>query len=136
MPQLHADRDALQQILIQLLQNAGTASPINGEIFLRASTYNTGDDQDFVLMQVADQGGGISTDDLPRVFSRLYRADNPLIQGLGDTGVGLSIAKTLVEAHNGRIWVDTEMDKGSTFSLLIPLARGSTPVDGEEDISL
>ncbi len=136
MPQLIADRDALQQILIQLLKNAGAASPIEGEIFLRASTYNTGDDQDFVLIQVADQGGGISKDDLPRVFSRLYRADNPLIQGLGDTGVGLSIAKTLVEAHNGRIWVDTEMDKGSTFSLLIPLARDSTPADEEKDISL
>ncbi len=136
MPQLHADRDAFQQILIRLLQNAGTASPINGEIFLRASTNNTGDDQDFVLMQVADQGGGISKDDLPRVFSRLYRADHPLIQGLGDTGVGLSIVKTLVEAHTGRIWVDTEMGKGSTFSLLIPLARGSTLVDGEEDVSL
>ena len=72
----------------------------------------------------ADQGGGIPTHDLPRVFSRLYRADNPLIEGVGDTGVGLSIAKTLVEAHNGRIWVDSESGKGSTFSVLIPLLNG------------
>lgn len=129
MPQIIADRDALEQILIQLLKNAGTATPVNGEIFLRASIYQTDDAQDFVLMQVADQGGGIPKEDIPRVFSRLYRADNPLIQGIGDTGVGLSIVKTLVEAHNGRIWVDTELGKGSTFSLLIPLSNGHIEPD-------
>jgi signal transduction histidine kinase len=121
MPQLLADQDALQQILIHLLKNAGTASPINGEIFMRTSIYQTEDMQDFVLIQVADQGGGIPKEDLPRVFSSLYRADNPLIQGIGESGVGLSIAKLLVEAHNGKIWVDTEMGIGSTFNFLIPL---------------
>jgi signal transduction histidine kinase len=136
LPQLQADRDALQQILIQLLKNAGTASPVNGEIFLRTSIYQTEDSQDYVLMQIADQGGGIPKEDLPRVFSRLYRADNPLIQGVGDTGVGLSIVKTLVEAHNGRIWVDTEMGKGSTFSLLIPIANNNGYNLPGEDIPL
>lgn len=125
LPQLQADRDALGQVFIHLLKNAGDASPQEGEIFIRANTHTTDDHQEFVLIQVADQGGGIPTEDLPRVFSRLYRADNPLIEGLGDTGVGLSIAKTLVEAHNGRIWVDTETGKGSTFSVLIPLMNGS-----------
>jgi len=125
LPQLQADRDALGQIFIHLLKNAGDASPIEGEILLRASTYRTDNNQHYVLIQVADQGGGIPTQDLPRVFSRSYRADNPLIEGVGDTGVGLSIAKTLVEAHNGRIWVDTELGEGSTFSVLIPLLNGS-----------
>lgn len=126
MPQLIADRDALDQILIQLLKNAGAATPENGEIFLRASIYQTENAEDYALMEVADQGGGIPKEDLPRVFSRLYRADNPLIPGIGDTGVGLSIVKALVEAHNGRIWVDTEIGKGSTFSLLIPLSNEKT----------
>jgi signal transduction histidine kinase len=125
LPRLRADRDALGQIFIHLLKNAGDASPLEGEIILKASAYATDEDQEYVLIQVSDQGGGIPTDDLPRVFSRLYRADNPLIEGLGDTGVGLSIAKTLVEAHNGRIWVDTEVGKGSTFSVLIPKLNGS-----------
>ncbi len=134
MPQIHADYDALQQVLIQLLKNAGAATPPDGEIFLRASIYQSEDQQDYVLMQVADQGGGIPPEDLPRVFSRLYRADNPLIQGVGDTGVGLSIVKTLVEAHNGRIWVDTEMGKGSTFSLLLPLSGGdASQANGAEN---
>jgi signal transduction histidine kinase len=125
LPRLRADRDALGQIFIHLLQNAGDASPMEGEILLKASTYATDEEQEYVLVQVSDQGGGIPTDELPRVFSRLYRADNPLIEGVGDTGVGLSIAKTLVEAHNGRIWVDTEVGKGSTFSVLIPKLNGN-----------
>ena len=125
LPKLEADRDALGQIFIHLLKNAGNASPPEGEIVLRASTYITEEHRQYMLIQVADQGGGIPTQDLPRVFSRLYRADNALIEGLGDTGVGLSIAKTLVEAHQGRIWVDTETGKGSTFSVLIPLLNGN-----------
>jgi len=121
MPNIHADRDALQQILIHLLKNAGDVSPVEGEIFLRANLQDSENEQDYVLIQVADQGGGIPKEDLPRVFSRLYRADNPLIEGVGDTGVGLSIAKSLVETHKGHIWVDTEMGTGSVFNLLLPL---------------
>ncbi len=132
MPHIHADRDALQQILIHLLKNAGTVSPVEGEIFLRAEVQDVDDGQNYVLIQVADQGGGIPKEDLPRVFSRLYRADNPLIEGIGDTGVGLSIAKTLVESQEGRIWVDTETGKGSAFNILLPLYNGeTTPQSGE-----
>ncbi len=119
---IHADKDALQQILIHLLQNAGAASPVDGTVSLRVQTQDERG-QAFILIQVADTGGGIPAEDLPRVFTRLYRAENVLIQGVGDTGVGLSIAKTLTEAQNGRIWVDTEENIGSTFSVLLPIAR-------------
>jgi two-component system, OmpR family, phosphate regulon sensor histidine kinase PhoR len=81
--------------------------------------------QEYVLIQVTDTGGGIPAEDLPRVFTRLYRADNVLIQGVGDTGVGLSIAKTLTEAQKGRIWVETKMGSGSTFSVLLPIAKNN-----------
>ena len=118
---IHADREALQQILIHLLQNAGAASPNEGTVRLRVQTRME-DGKDYVLLQVTDTGGGISSQDIPRVFTRLYRADNVLIQGVGDTGVGLSIAKTLTEAQNGRIWVETEAGKGATFSVLLPIA--------------
>jgi len=120
---IHADREALQQILIHLLQNAGAATPVEGTIRLKVQTRSE-KGQEFVLIQVSDSGGGISTDDLPRVFTRLYRADNVLIQGVGDTGVGLSIAKTLTEAQNGRIWVESDPGAGATFSVLLPLASG------------
>jgi signal transduction histidine kinase len=124
---IQADREALQQILIHLLQNAGAATPFEGSVRLTVQTQ-TEDDMDFILIQVADSGGGISAQDLPRVFTRLYRADNVLIQGVGDTGVGLSIAKTLTEAQHGRIWVESEPGVGAAFSVLLPIA-GSLSVD-------
>lgn len=117
---VNADREALQQILIHLLQNAGAATPVEGTIRLKVQTTNEAG-KDYVLIQVTDSGGGIPEEDQPRVFTRLYRADNVLIQGVGDTGVGLSIAKTLTEAQHGRIWVESEKGAGATFSVLLPL---------------
>jgi len=122
---IYADREALQQILIHLLQNAGSASPMEGTVRLKVQTQSE-DGREYILIQVSDTGGGIPAEDLNRVFTRLYRADNVLIQGVGDTGVGLSIAKTLTEAQKGRIWVESQMGVGSTFSVLLPLARKST----------
>jgi signal transduction histidine kinase len=131
MGPIYADREALQQILIHLLQNAGAASPLEGTVYLRVQK-KTEDGKEYVLIQVKDTGGGIPTEDLGRVFTRLYRADNVLIQGVGDTGVGLSIAKTLTEAQKGRIWVDSEMGVGSTFSVLLPIARNSSAKNMED----
>jgi signal transduction histidine kinase len=120
MPEINADRDAIQQIVLHLLQNAGAATPPEGTITLRAHIQKE-DKDDYLLLQVSDTGGGIRAEDLPRVFTRRYRADLPLIEGLGDTGVGLSIAKALVEAHGGRIWVDSQMGESTTFSVLLPI---------------
>jgi signal transduction histidine kinase len=122
---IHADREALQQIFIHLLQNAGAATPFEGTIRLKVQT-RTEEEKEFILIQVSDTGGGISAADLPRVFTRMYRADNVLIQGVGDTGVGLSITKTLTEAHHGRIWVESEQGVGSTFSVLLPITGGGS----------
>jgi signal transduction histidine kinase len=119
-PRIQTDRDALQQILIHLLQNATAATQTEGNITLRVQMQNESS-KDFLSIQVTDNGGGIALDDIPRVFARRYRAEHSLIQGLGDTGVGLSIAKALIEAQNGRIWVETEAGVGSTFSVLMPV---------------
>jgi signal transduction histidine kinase len=133
LPQIHADRDALQQALIHLLQNAAAVTPEQGQVSLLVRVESADDKQDYILMQVADQGGGIPPEDLPRVFSRLYRADNVLIQGIGDTGVGLSIVKQLIEAHGGRVWVDTDQGHGSIFSVLIPVEDNSILATWDED---
>ena len=124
---LNADRESLQQIMIHLLQNAGAATPIEGTIHLKVQTKSE-KDQEYIMIQVTDSGGGIPVEDLPRVFTRLYRADNVLIQGIGDTGVGLSIAKSLTEAQHGRIWVESEAGKGATFSVLLPMASEASNV--------
>ena len=127
---IHADREALQQILIHLLQNAGAATPFEGTIRLKVQTRSE-NGMEYIMIQVTDKGGGISSEDMPRVFTRLYRADNVLIQGVGDTGVGLSIAKTLTEAQHGRIWVESEIGSGSTFSVLLPFA-GEKPAEKQK----
>jgi signal transduction histidine kinase len=119
-PRVKTDRDALQQIFIHLLQNATAATQAEGIITLRVQLQSESKEH-FIAIQVTDTGGGISSDDIPRVFARRYRAEHSLIQGLGDTGVGLSIAKALAEAQGGRIWVETETGTGSTFSVVLPV---------------
>ncbi|HEY73794.1 MAG: hypothetical protein DRJ03_25060 [Chloroflexi bacterium] len=126
LPPVEADRDSLYQIVLNLLSNASQCSKSETEILIRARLEEH-DDQvanlpDYLLVSITDTGGGISAEDQRRVFQRLYRADNPLINGLGETGVGLSIAKALVEANGGRIWVESEMGAGSTFSFILPLS--------------
>lgn len=130
-PPIQVDRDAMQQVIGQLLSNAYLASPTDGEVSITAQrqwmAFPTPDGQteetETLYVAVQDQGGGIPPEDQQRVFTRLYRADNPLIQGVGDTGVGLSIARALVEAHHGRIWVESELGVGSRFQFAIPYLR-------------
>lgn len=122
MPSLNTDKDALQQILYHLLQNADAASPAGSAIALRAVVEEEPGLGQYVLVQVTDSGGGIPEDALPRVFSRVYRAQNPVIPGVGDSGVGLTIAETLTKALGGRIWVESQAGVGATFSVLLPLA--------------
>ncbi|MCC7448730.1 MAG: hypothetical protein IT324_15030 [Anaerolineae bacterium] len=131
LPAVNADRDAMQQVVIQLLSNAYLASPTDGEVKIAAKyepNYRIparrsapAEVADVIYLSVRDLGGGISLEEQGRVFSRLYRADNPLIQGLGDTGVGLSIARALTEVHGGHIWLDSQPGVGSEFKLVIPL---------------
>jgi len=140
LPPLHADRDAMQQVVTQLLANAYLASPPDSHVTITAEFRPSyvppiADDvapvrppADVLHVSVSDQGGGIPSDEQRRVFGRLYRADNPLIEGVGDTGVGLSIARALVEAHGGTIWLESQPGVGTTFHFILPLARQHAPL--------
>ncbi|MAS33500.1 MAG: hypothetical protein CL610_05800 [Anaerolineaceae bacterium] len=127
IPLIPADQDAMGQIIGQLLTNAYLASPPNTGISISARRKpaelngGTQDAAESLVVAIEDRGGGIAPEDQARVFSRKYKADNPLIQGLGDTGVGLSIARALVEAHGGRLWLETEEGVGSRFIFDLPL---------------
>jgi signal transduction histidine kinase len=129
LPPVHADRDSLRQVVLNLLSNAALASKPGTEIQLRARVEEQPDEVEglpsYLHVSITDTGGGIAHEDQRHVFRRFYRADNPLIEGLGETGVGLSVAKALIEANGGRIWVESEMGAGSTFSFILPLS----PVD-------
>ncbi len=120
---IRADRDAISQIIGQLLTNAYLASPPGSEMTVTAHRQASADEHSpaKILISIGDRGGGIAPEDQARVFVRKYKAENPLIQGLGDTGVGLAIAKALVEAHGGEIWLESRLGTGSTFSFTLPL---------------
>lgn len=128
LPHFETDRDALQQILFHLLENANTVTDSEDEITLRASVDFDSELGEYVLIQVSDTGGGIPTEELPRVFARIYRDENPQIEGVGDTGVGLSIANTLCKALGGRMWVESEKGRGTTFNVLLPLALQASEI--------
>jgi signal transduction histidine kinase len=133
LPAVHADYDSLQQVVLNLVSNAALASESGTEIRLAAHVEEQPDEMEnlpsYLLVSISDTGGGIAPEDQRHVFQRFYRANNPLIEGLGETGVGLSVAKALVEANGGRIWVESEMGAGSTFSFILPLA----PVSEDHD---
>jgi signal transduction histidine kinase/GAF domain-containing protein len=132
LPEVYADPDALNQVMLNLLSNACQASEVDTTVVVGATLQDISDavlgGSSYLMASVSDTGGGIDEEDRMRVFTRLYRADNPLIKGLGETGVGLSVAKTLIEAHGGRIWVESEEGVGSTFSFLLPVEG---PVDAK-----
>ncbi len=75
-----------------------------------------------MLLSVRDQGIGIDPEDLPRIWERFYRVDNSNTRRIGGTGLGLSITKALVELHGGRIWVESELGKGTVFFFTLPIA--------------
>jgi len=123
LPPISADREAIANIIGQLLTNAYLVSPPRTEITVtaqrQAADGNDGGEQ--LLVAFEDRGGGIALEDQARVFARKYRAENPLVQGLGDTGVGLAVAKALVEAHGGEIWIDSRTNVGTTIAFTLPL---------------
>ncbi len=129
MPPVEADPDSVRQIMSNLLGNAIKSTPAKGTIKISTAKYyengETGaqdENVQFLQVSIVDSGGGIAEKDLNRVFERFYRAERPLIEGLGETGVGLAIVKSLVEAHGGRVWVETEMGEGSAFHFLLPIS--------------
>lgn len=120
MPPIRADPDSLQQILDNLLSNACKSSQVGSEIKIKARREFDDTSRAFLRVSVSDTGGGVAPQDRPRVFDRFYRADDTLIEGLGETGVGLSIVKSLVEAHSGQVWIESDEGVGSTFHFTIP----------------
>ncbi len=118
LPPVDADPNRLERILTNLLSNALKYSPDGAEVVLRAVTSNGA-----VVVSVADRGRGINAEDLPRVFERFFRSrDARKHEGLG---LGLYITRMLVEAHGGKIWVESQQNAGSVFSFSLPSYHGT-----------
>jgi two-component system, OmpR family, phosphate regulon sensor histidine kinase PhoR len=116
LPDVAADIRRIQEVLQNLLDNAIQYTLPGGKIVLSAELRN-----DEVVFTVADTGIGIPEADQPRIFERFYRVDVARSREAGGTGLGLSIAKHMVEAHGGRIWVNSEVGAGSKFHFSVPV---------------
>jgi len=116
LPEVAADNRRLQEVLQNLLDNAIQYTLPGGKIELSAEVRG-----DEVIFTVADTGIGIPQADQPRIFERFYRVDVARSREAGGTGLGLSIAKHLMEAHGGRIWVESEVGVGSKFHFAVPV---------------
>jgi len=114
LPQVLVDADRIRQVIINLVHNAIKFTPAGGYVTVTARAVHDG-----VVVSVADTGTGIPAEDLPRIFERFYKADRA--RSSGGTGLGLAIAKHTIQAHNGRVWVESVEGKGSTFSFSLPL---------------
>jgi two-component system phosphate regulon sensor histidine kinase PhoR len=118
LPSIPADKDRVRQVIANLVHNAIKFTPAGGRITITSRAL-----EDSVIVDIADTGIGIPKEDLARVFERFYKGDKARA-GEG-TGMGLAIAKHVVEAHGGSIWVRSEEGNGSTFSFSLPLQASS-----------
>jgi two-component system, OmpR family, phosphate regulon sensor histidine kinase PhoR len=119
VPSVRGDEARLGQVFVNLLHNAIKFSPAGGDV-----SVTVREDGDQVVASVVDHGVGIPRSALARVFERFYKVDRARVRG-GGTGLGLSIARHVVEQHGGRIWVESEEARGSTFSFALPIAKES-----------
>jgi two-component system, OmpR family, sensor kinase len=121
LPPLQGDADQLRRVLLNLVENALKFTPSSGRLELVAHREGTS----FVTLEVRDTGIGIPAEDLPHVFDRFYRADPSRTRSfspVGGSGLGLSIAKELIEAHGGTIAISSLVDKGTTVTVRLPVS--------------
>ncbi|MBI3399750.1 MAG: PAS domain S-box protein [Deltaproteobacteria bacterium] len=115
IPKIPADKDRLEQVIVNLADNAIKYTN-NGTVRIFARKTDN-----MLQIDVEDTGIGIPEKDIPRIFERFYRVDKGRSRELGGTGLGLAIVKHIIQGHNGKIWVKSELGKGSVFSFALPV---------------
>jgi signal transduction histidine kinase len=128
LPQIFGDRDKIRQVLLNLIGNAVKFTPEGGAVTvvvepsaLKQRTLGFQTVPDAVRVTVSDTGIGVPAEHLQRVFDPFFQVDNSSTREYGGTGLGLSIVKRFVEAHGGTAWVESEVGKGSAFSITLPI---------------
>ncbi len=131
LPPVFADANRVTQILVNLVGNAVKYTRQNDSIFVSAAV-----DGDFVQISVQDTGLGISEEDARQVFNRFFRAERDVSSLVDGTGLGLSIAKMFTELMGGKIWVESELGKGSTFSFTLPTQNWQSSASPVSQVNL
>jgi signal transduction histidine kinase len=127
LPPVSADGERLHQVLFNLLDNAFRFTPAGGFVTVSASRVNGSCE-----VTVDDTGPGIPEEHLPFVFERFYRVDSARSRGDGGTGIGLTIVRSVVEAHGGHIWAERREEGGSRFRFELPF-DGPEPAEERTD---
>lgn len=129
---VQGDRDRLTQVLTNLVSNAQRYT-LEGEVAIVVSQM-----PGVLRVDVSDTGIGIAPEDQGKIWDRFFRASHPVVDEAGGTGLGLSIVRMFVEMHGGRIWVDSELGKGSTFTFILPVieAEDSAAPEPEPEVEL
>ena len=135
LPQIYADPQRLEQVLTNLVSNAIKFTPSDKNIVIKSELINAKDlnvgncfsadlkklKGNYIMVSVADEGIGIAEENLRRAFDKFAQIDNSLSRKVGGSGLGLPIAKQLIETHNGAIWCESEPELGATFRFVIPI---------------
>ncbi|MDR2587479.1 MAG: response regulator [Coriobacteriales bacterium] len=129
---VHGDDQHLRQVLVNLLSNAVKFTDEGGKVGLEA-TLQTADDAGYTLrFAISDNGIGISNEQRDSLFQAFRQADNSTSRRFGGTGLGLAISKNIIEMMGGKIWLESEPGKGSTFFFTVTLGRQQAPVDADD----
>jgi len=117
LPPIHADKTKIRQVFLNLLSNSTEFTPDGGNLKIKAIGKGS-----WCQVSVIDNGIGMKQEEQKRIFEPFYQLDNPISRERSGTGLGLTIAKQIVEKHGGQIWVESEYGKGSSFTFTLPLA--------------
>jgi signal transduction histidine kinase len=127
LPTVHGDQEKIEQILTNLIGNSIKFTPEGGRILITAKLFlkeREGAYGDFVAVSVKDTGIGIPPEHLESIFEKFHQVESSLHRSVSGTGLGLAITKGLVEVHQGKIWVESEVGNGSTFTFTLPISEG------------
>ena len=120
IPPMRGNPIRLRQMLDNLVGNAIKYTPESGDITIEMEVQS-----EQIILRISDNGPGIPPADQPHIFEKFYRASN-VPKGVGGSGLGLAIVKSIVDSHHGRIWVESLLGKGSTFTVVLPLRQLET----------
>jgi signal transduction histidine kinase len=124
LPPIRSDKDKLAETLVNLIDNAIKFTPVGGKISIDVREEN-----DYLHLRITDTGPGIQKDLIPHLFHKFYQVDDSMSRKYQGLESGLYICKNIILAHEGEIWIESEINKGTTFHIRLPKWKESKNID-------